>query len=201
MAKRKEYFSNSSRLQVFTDRFREEVDRIGSSQKAADLTGFSRPTIDFWYSGARIPDSANLITLSSALGVSADYLLGLSDVRSSKTNVKSVCKYTGLSQESVDFLTHFSKGFVIDYVNDFLPLSGEFFIIMNAVKLNCDKAKKILNDPSVTVEECVDLWRDMKFSKYTLMESAWKVLNTCYNLDELTEQVSTHGKEVKEGSV
>lgn len=33
--------------------------------------------------------------------VSADYILGLRDVKSTDTNIKSICDYTGLSESAI----------------------------------------------------------------------------------------------------
>lgn len=46
----------------------------------------------------------NLVTLAGYFGVSTDYLLGLTNIKSPKPTVSSVCKYTGLSTEAVEQL-------------------------------------------------------------------------------------------------
>lgn len=49
-----------------------------------------------------------LMQFAEYFGVSADYLLGLSDVETPNTDLRAVCEYTGLSQKSVETL-HFAK--------------------------------------------------------------------------------------------
>ena len=49
-----------------------------------------------------------LVQFAEYFGVSVDYLLGLSDVETPDTDLRSVCEYTGLSQKSVETL-HFAK--------------------------------------------------------------------------------------------
>ena len=48
-------------------------------------------------------------TLAKHYGVSSDYLLGITPDPTTDTNLAAVCKYTGLSQESIQFLSFFSQ--------------------------------------------------------------------------------------------
>lgn len=59
-------------------------------------------TISYFCSGKRIPNTQQLIQIALFLNISADYLLGLSDVQSSEADVKSVCDYLGLSELAVN---------------------------------------------------------------------------------------------------
>lgn len=67
----------------------------------AKFLGFSRPTVTLYESGKRIPDALALKTIAEKCGVSADWLLGLSDVRSPKPDVQLVCSTTGLSEDAI----------------------------------------------------------------------------------------------------
>lgn len=58
--------------------------------------------------------------LADFYGVSADYLLGLSDVRSPDTNVSKIMQYTGLSESNVLFLHNPASNYVTKYVNDMI---------------------------------------------------------------------------------
>ena len=104
MGDRKKYSVSDSRLPAFTNAFRKMVDEIGGVSAMSEKTGISRPTINFWYNGQRTPDAENLIVLSSKLGVSADYLLGLSDAPTNDKTAAAAVDYTGLAPDTVKFL-------------------------------------------------------------------------------------------------
>ena len=104
MGDRKKYNVSDSRLPAFTNAFRKMVDDSGGVSAMSEKTGISRPTINFWYNGQRTPDAENLIILSSKLGVSVDYLLGITAIPNRDSNVAAVCEYTGLSPNTVNFL-------------------------------------------------------------------------------------------------
>ena len=78
-------------------------------QEFADKLGMSRATVGFYAAGKRIPDALGIKTIAEKCNVSADWLLGLSAVKSLDTDCKSVCNYTGLSEESVFKLNEASK--------------------------------------------------------------------------------------------
>lgn len=116
MGVRKQYDLKNSRIPVFTDRFRKKVDALGGVSKVSEMTGISRPTINFWYNGERTPDAESLITLSKSLDVSADWLLGLlpENNETSDDVLRFFSEYTGLSNDSVRMLNrmgtiHFGK--------------------------------------------------------------------------------------------
>ncbi len=50
-----------------------------------------------------------LYCLSDFYGVSSDYILGFSDIRSVNPNLHTACDYTGLSETSVSLLHHFKQ--------------------------------------------------------------------------------------------
>lgn len=111
MSVRKKYNYNNPRLPAFTSRFIKLVDEIGGVTKASEITGISRPTINFWYNGERTPDAENLKVLSESFHVSVDYLLGLTEPNNSTTNemMSAVCEYTGLSNTAVERLVSLKK--------------------------------------------------------------------------------------------
>lgn len=73
-------------------------------QEFADKLGISRATVGFYAVGQRIPDALGLKTIAEKCNVSVDWLLGLSDAKTTDNNVQQVCKLTGLSQDFVSYL-------------------------------------------------------------------------------------------------
>jgi transcriptional regulator with XRE-family HTH domain len=84
--------------------FREE----DSKRTIGDFAVFldtSRQSLGYYLNGQRIPDAAMIRSISERCSVSADWLLGLSDVKQPDTDLKAVCNYTWpLSERSVRYL-------------------------------------------------------------------------------------------------
>lgn len=91
----------------------------------ADKLEMSRATVGFYSAGQRIPDAIGIKTIAEKCGVSADWLLGLSDISTTDCEIKQVCKYTGLTQASVEELHGLSVhddgiNAVLSFINTFL---------------------------------------------------------------------------------
>lgn len=86
------------KLPLFSKRF-SELRGARTQGEFADFLGISRPTVGFYESGARIPDALILKQIAEKCQVSADWLLGLSEVRVLETDMREVCAYTGLSDK------------------------------------------------------------------------------------------------------
>lgn len=67
----------------------------------AETTKIQRVTIAKYERGERAPSIDNLLSFVDYFGVSSDYLLGLSNIKSNNPDISSVCAYTGLSEEAV----------------------------------------------------------------------------------------------------
>ena len=68
------------RLQIFVERLRELQGEKTNTEFAAHL-GISRQTVGFYLNGDRIPDALVLRQIAERCSVSADWLLGLSDIK------------------------------------------------------------------------------------------------------------------------
>jgi len=90
---------------VFAKRLRDAMNMRGESQTSlAPKVNLTRQTISLYMNGQSVPNTEGLTSMAKALEVSADYLLGLSPVASPDNNIRFICKYTGLSQSSVEAL-------------------------------------------------------------------------------------------------
>lgn len=93
-----------------------------------------RQTISQYMNGQSKPDTERLTLLCRALNVSADYLLGLSDVASPDTDIRSVCDFTGLSEGAVEAIRYLgNKRDYPDHMLQILSLlisTNEFVKIM-----------------------------------------------------------------------
>lgn len=82
------------------------------------------------------PAADTIFKLSKHLGVSSDYLLGLSNVPTTDIALKSVCDYTGLSVEAIDFIKN-NPGIDIELLQRFMNVQkqfGEMLEILNYKK-------------------------------------------------------------------
>lgn len=93
----------NERLPIFTERFR-ELKGERNDTEFAEFLGISRQTVGFFGNGNRLPDAVTLVKISQKCGVSADWLLGLSETKALEGELKQVCNYTGLNNKSVQCL-------------------------------------------------------------------------------------------------
>ena len=113
----------AKRLTMLLDEIKEKK---GIVQKdVAQVVGVSRQALGKWASGETVPDVLDLVKLSNYFGMSADYLVGLSDVPSLDMNIQAVCDYTGLSEKAVKNITLINEQYRKDITfEDFVKLSA-----------------------------------------------------------------------------
>lgn len=75
----------------------------------ATALGVNDNTISYFVSGKRMPNTEQIIKISDFFGVSADYLLGLSDTATTDKDVQFICEYTGLSERAIEVLSIYNK--------------------------------------------------------------------------------------------
>ena len=69
--------------------------------EVADAIGISRVSLGYYEQGKRHPDAEILTKLAIYYGVSLDYLVGISDVKSQSAELKLLCHILGLSELAV----------------------------------------------------------------------------------------------------
>lgn len=90
------------KYKVFSERLCQLIEEKGITQnQLAETIGKTRQTINGYTLGNTAPDSDTLIELSNYFNVSADYLLGLSNVKTLDVQIKSISGFTGLSDMAV----------------------------------------------------------------------------------------------------
>lgn len=93
------------RLKVFRDRFdllRQE--RNFSNTEFSKFLDMSRQTVGFYLNGNRVPDALTLIKIAEKCNVSADWLLGLTDIKDADVDISSALQRLGLTDESAYML-------------------------------------------------------------------------------------------------
>ena len=90
----------------FPTRFRELMGLNKVSQTVmAELCGVQRQSISLWYNGDTRPDIISLGKIAQYFGVSTDYLLGLTEYKTTDRATKELCNTLGLSEEAIDILS------------------------------------------------------------------------------------------------
>lgn len=90
----------------FPLRLRTLMEKEQMKQKdLAALLNVTRQSINQYCLGLSTPDIDKLCKIATRFNVSADYLLGLSEVSSSDESLKTVCKATGLSEKSISHIS------------------------------------------------------------------------------------------------
>lgn len=119
---------------AFAVRLRELFEENNITQAAvAEKLGTTRQTIGNWLLGKSQPDFETLVKLSDLFETTTDYLLGRTETKTVETNIRSVCDYTGLSEEAAELLNLFTcdfgkssdTGFLIGFLNYLIVTNGE----------------------------------------------------------------------------
>lgn len=89
---------------IFAKRLRELIETKGIKHgdlADKDVLNVSRQAIGQYCNGTALPPADKIVILAQYFNVSADYLLGLSDAKTTDTDLKMIVDYTGLSEEAV----------------------------------------------------------------------------------------------------
>lgn len=83
-------------------------------KELAAFLGVPDNTISYFVSGRRTPNTEQLAKIADFFNVSADYLLGRTNAKTTDKDVQFVCDYTGLTTDAADIL-HFWHTWGGDY--------------------------------------------------------------------------------------
>lgn len=104
---------------VFPERFRNLMSLNNVTQGTlAKIIGVKRQSISLWANGETRPDLLSLVKIAKHFNVSTDYLLGLTDVKSTDRATKELCDTLGLSEDIVLFLLHSKLSSVFKYYKE-----------------------------------------------------------------------------------
>lgn len=76
------------------------INDVKQKELAAYLS-ISDNIVSYFVKGTRVPNTEQIIKIANFFNVSSDYLLGLSDAKTTDTDLKMIVDYTGLSEEAV----------------------------------------------------------------------------------------------------
>ena len=88
-----------------------------SQEELSKELGISKSTLGLWETGDTLPDARSLHDLAVYYNVSADYLLGLAELKTPDIDIQKACKLTGLSDDAIHILQEF---YAAEALNEFL---------------------------------------------------------------------------------
>ena len=97
---------------TFADRLKELRGKKEKTIAAAGI-GISRPALVNYETGKRKPDIEILEKIANYYNVSADYLIGRTDIKSSDLDIREIAEKTGLTEEAISILSEVKSA--IDY--------------------------------------------------------------------------------------
>ena len=92
--------------QVFGKRMKElRKEHVYTIEQFADMVGISKSTLGYYENDKRMPDIEILARIANVLNVNADYLIGRTNTTAQKGKMKTVCEFTGLSDQAAEYLS------------------------------------------------------------------------------------------------
>lgn len=162
----------------------------------------SRATVGFYAAGQRIPDALGLKKIAEKCNVSADWLLGLSEARSSDSDIQEICKKTGLSEGIVNYLTKhlsYTKNPSIcnpieEFNKIFLPghLHGLLFQLSMLAEKRDNLANLLGNASDKDFDNIASAYSYLRLFRYEIIESFGKMLDDCIEIGEISEKVNMY---------
>lgn len=181
---------------TFPTRLRALIDERNATQSEMALSaGVSRQAISQYANGESVPNADKLAKLASYFGVSADYLLGLTDVKRIDMDMQAISRETGLDEDVIarlqkgrdnylfkKIINHIFKSDILHFLYKFYESSlygvyteSDYFEL---VKMN---PPKDINYPRITFADLIEylpisrdeLDRRIEESSQERLETAW----------------------------
>ena len=150
----------------------------------AEMMNCNRQKIADWERGKACPSASDLIILSDIFKVSTDYLLGISTIQTKDKDLRFVCDYTRLSEESIKML-HSEWGVSCSDIIDFLLGAGnyhDFWDLCNKIRQYRTKYRSLLDYREDVINN-----NSMKPTSIEQLETIIKTCDTLLDDRDLTE--------------
>ena len=192
---------------VFASRLTESMKDRGLNQthlqaKIFEQSGetLQRQTISLYMNGQSKPDTERLTLLCRALGVSADWLLGLQEVKEPDISLKGACGYTQLSEAAIKQLRSVQPA----YQKEIEQLLRQALLLktLNSLREAARQKKEALNElknPDLSEDQLHILYNKLRHSWRDISEDIGRLL-TSYSvlLDEIDARIKAK-KEAVDG--
>lgn len=84
---------------------KKETSRLDQNEIAREM-GVSEGALSGWCSDSKTISIDSLPKVAAYFGVSVDWLLGMSEIRSPDANLQAAAEYTGLTEKAIEMITH-----------------------------------------------------------------------------------------------
>ena len=87
---------------IFAQRLRALMKERSVKQSIlAEKAGCSRQAVSQYIDGSSVPNVDKLLSIADFFDVSADYLLGRTNAKTTDKDLRIICEYTGLSENTI----------------------------------------------------------------------------------------------------
>lgn len=141
MAKAKKICNYNSTLAVHLRELIKE--RNTTITNVAGVAKVTRQAVSAYQDGSSQPTADTLKKIAKHFNVSADWLLGLSKVKTTDPKLKEICEYTGLSEEVVNVLHYWKndKQERVNHLNKLFSLQETKYFLLELFRY-CDKCEE-----------------------------------------------------------
>lgn len=133
------------RMPIFAERFAQLRGEMTQGE-FAEFLGISRPTVGFYENGTRLPDALLLRQIADKCKVSADWLLGKSDIKSTAPSLQAACELTGLPEDTILELAALND--YIDVISGII-MSCKFEDFLNCLVSLKNQGQEVLKETKV----------------------------------------------------
>ena len=179
-------------------RVRETREALSLTQKQfAERLGVSRSTICLYEAGTSMPDAEFMHNLAQIAPFNAEYLLGLSDVKTHQMDIRAICRQTGLSEAAMRQLERYGKS-CQPYLNRMLEAGNVYMLATDLIRLRESYRSWTLESEQAHDERQQAVQKQFG-QEYELLSPQDKLTMQEYNLDgEWNDLLRVLKKEAKQ---
>ena len=146
---------------IFTKRLNELLaDQKRSRKDLSEYCNVTLQAVGKWVNGESVPDALAAASVANFFNVSSDYILGLSDNKTTNAELSAFCKYSGISDWALSLIKESAAAFPEEYseeeyravLNDLLADPNFARMMYQLIKL-----KKMTMDQEQTASEQTDI--------------------------------------------
>lgn len=126
--------NNKGCKEIFAERLKKLRSESGLSQeKLARELGISKGSLGFYETYKNTPDIEVLNSVAKYFNVSTNYLLGISENKTTNAELQDVCDYTGLSENAIEYIKSINER--ERYILNLLFKTNEMKEIVNSIRI------------------------------------------------------------------